>query len=76
MGLLPATQMFAAKPLYTETHSFERGGLMRAWPPKNNKFLSVETAEVGAGAKAEANYGNAATKGYALPKKYWLYHDL
>ena len=70
MGLLPATQMFAAKPLYTETHSFERGGLMRAWPPKNNKFLSVETAEVGAGAQAEAN-----GKGYALPKKYWLYHD-
>ena len=26
-------------------------------------------------AKAEANYGNAATKGYALPTKYWLYHD-
>ena len=27
-------------------------------------------------AKAEANYGNAATKGYALPKKNWVYHDL
>ena len=26
-------------------------------------------------AKAEANYGNAATKGYALPQKHWLYHD-
>ena len=26
-------------------------------------------------AKAEANFGNAATKGYALPKKHWLYHD-
>ena len=26
-------------------------------------------------AKAEANFGNAATKGYALPQKYWLYHD-
>ena len=26
-------------------------------------------------AKAEANYGNAATYGYALPQKYWLYHD-
>ena len=27
-------------------------------------------------AKAEANYGDAATKGYALPKKNWVYHDL
>ena len=26
-------------------------------------------------AKAEANYGDAATKGYALPKKNWVYHD-
>ena len=26
-------------------------------------------------AKAEANYGNAASYGYALPKKHWLYHD-
>ena len=52
VGLLTVPQTFAAKPLYTETYSFERGGLMRAWPPKNNKFLAVETAEVGAGTKA------------------------
>ena len=26
-------------------------------------------------AKAQANYGNAANYGYALPTKYWLYHD-
>lgn len=26
-------------------------------------------------AKAEGNYGNAASYGYALPQKYWVYQD-
>ena len=51
-GLLAAGQAGAAQPFYTETHSFERGVSMRAWPPENQKFLSLETADAAAGQKS------------------------
>ena len=51
-GILAVWQVDAAQPFYTETHSFERGISMRAWPPKDQKKLSLETADVAAGTKS------------------------
>ena len=68
--------MFADGDTFTGKSWIGKGSTKNISGTRHNgmaNFVTVSGSVMSA--KAEANFGNAATKGYALPQKYWLYHD-